>query len=259
MAVTKLKVKSFAFCLFTLSFLWGLCGCSVLEFVEPDRPPYYRQLWETYSRINLKESTAADVLTTIHRPEHELLSQSTSVIASLGQKKRTYHTWFNMVAFDENELTVKRKYLLVINEKPKILFTEPWEGLTYDSEMVLESEILDKPYSNENARRIAILKQVLANVRKDIDEVGQDNRMLAISGMVINQALETVLVRLDSSSALASKLSEPAGLNFSHISFGKGKIQMLIEDDIVTVKMMLGSFVRYFEKRQEPLQGEENM
>ena len=111
MAVTKLNVKSFALCLLTLSFLWGLCGCSVLEFVEPERPPYYRQLWETYGRINLKESTAADVLTTIHRPEHELLSQSTSVIASLGQKKRTYHTWFNMVAFDENELAVKRKYL----------------------------------------------------------------------------------------------------------------------------------------------------
>jgi len=234
----------------------SLCGCAVLDFVKPDSPPYYRQLWETYNHIKLEESTAADVLSIIRSSEYELLSQSKSVIASLGQKKKTYHTWLNMVVFDENKLTAKRKYLLVINEKPKILFAEPWEGLTYDCEMELEPEVLDEPYSNENARRITILKQVRKNAREDIAEVSSDNKMVDICGMVINQALEAVLVKLDRSPAAASKLNEPAGVKFEHIGFNKGKIQMVVEDDIVTVKIMLGSFVRYFEERQKPQEDE---
>ena len=247
----------FDFCLLIFAFLLGLGGCTTVEFLTPDKPPYYRQLWQTYKRTNLKESTAADVMAAIRSSEYELLSQSKSVIASLGQKKKAYHTWFNIVAFDENEPTARRKYLLVINERPKILFAEPWEGVTYDSEMVLESDVLDKPYADENARRIAILRQVLENVRRDIDEVSPDNKMLGVSGMIINQALGTVLVKLDASPALAVKLSEPAGIEFSHVSFDKGKIRMVVEDDIVTIKMMLGSFVRYFEKRQENLQEED--
>ena len=231
-----------------------LSGCAVVDFLTPDKPPYYKELWAIYNHTNLKESTSSDVLATIHLPEYELLSQSKSVVASCGQKKRTYHTWFNMVAFDENEATARRKYLLVINERPKMLFTEPWEGVTYDSEMVLEAEVLDEPYANENARRIAILKRVLENTRKDIDQVKTDNKTLNVCGTVINQALKTVLVKLDASPALASELSEPAGLDFSHISFDKGKIRMLVEGDIVTIKMMLGSFVKFFEKRQKPLQ-----
>ena len=84
--------------------------------------------------------------------------------------------------------------------------------------------------------------------RSDIAEVGQDNKMLNDSGMMVNQALGTVLVKLDSSPTLASRLHEPAGLLFDHVSFGKGKIQMVVTYDIVTVKIRLGSLVRKFEE-----------
>jgi hypothetical protein len=230
-------------------FLCGFCGCAVVEFIRPDKPPYYTQLWGTYEQTKLRESTAADVLSTIHLPEYELLSQSKSIVASLGQKKKTYHTWLNMVAFDENELTAKRKYFLFINEKPKLLFVEPREGVTFDSEMILGPDVLYEPYANENARRIAILRQISADVRKDTSELGSDNKTVAVCGMLIAQGLEAVLVQLDSSPVQAGKLSEQGGLEFSHMTFTTGKIQMVIEDDIVTVKMMLGSFVRYFQKR----------
>ena len=96
----------------------------------------------------------------------------------------------------------------------------------------------------------SIVKEVLENLRKDIDEVSSDNKTLAVCGMMINQSFETVLTKLDSSPAFAARLSEPAGLDFSHINLDKGKIGMKIEGDTVTVKMMLGSFVRYFEKHQ---------
>ena len=82
-----------------------------------------------------------------------------------------------MVAFDENELIAKRKYVFICDERPKQLFVEPWEGVDFDCKMVLPRKVLDEPYANENARRIAILKQVGADTRKDTGEVGADNEV----------------------------------------------------------------------------------
>lgn len=235
---------------FPLLVIFGLCGCRVVDYFKPEGPPFDRELYQIYNVTILKVSSSADVLMTIHQPEYELLSQSRSVVASVGQKKKGYKLWFNMVAFDENELTAKRKYIFIVDDRRNIL-EEPRKRLSFDCEMVLESKILDEPYANENARRIAILKRVRENVRKDRDEVGSDNKMLDICGMLINQALEAVLVKLDSSPVLASKLSEPAGVDFSHINLDKGKIQMLVEDDIVKVKVRLGSAVKKWEKEIE--------
>ena len=268
----KLEISNFEpwFLIFSFQLLviFALGGCAVVDFLTPEGPPSYEQLSKSYYQTELKESSAADVLAGIRMVEYdqnmELISQSKSIIASVGQKKKGYKTWFNMVAFDEGTLTrdegytgsteyelkARRKYLFVVDEKPKILFVEPRENLSFDCEMVLEAEVLDEPYASENAKRIAILRQVLENVRRDVDEVGQDNKTLAVSGMLINQALEVVLVKLDSSPVLASKLADEGGLEFSHISFDKGKIRMTVADDIVTVKIRLGSLVGKFEQEQ---------
>jgi hypothetical protein len=223
------------------------CGCSVVEYFKPEGPPYDEELSASYHQTKLKESSSADVLAMIHRPEYELLSQSKSVVASLGRKKKGRKIWFNMVAFDENKPAAKRKYFFVVDEKAKGFLFWPRQSLIFDSEMVLETEVLDKPYANENARRIAILKQVLKNVHKDIDEVAQDNKMLGICGMLINQTLKTVLQKLDDSPALASKLSDADGLDFDHITLDKGSIGMGVTDDIVKVKVKVGSLAWTFE------------
>lgn len=224
----------------------GLYSCTFFDvktFVMPEGPPSYQQLLNSYRQIKLKTSGAADVLA---MDEPGLLSQSKSVIALSGQKKKGYKCWFKMVAFDEDELTAQRKYLFVVDERPKFLLVEPWEGLSFDCEMVLASEVLDKPYANENAKRIEILRQVKENVNRDVEEVGLDNKNLSICGMMINQALQTVLVRLDNSPVLASGLSEQDGLEFEHISFDKGKIRMTVEDDIVAVRTRLGSLAKKY-------------
>lgn len=234
----KLKISNFKlwFLAFSIQLLvvFGLCGCAVVDLFTPEGPPSYEQVSQSYCRTKLKTSSSADVLAVIHLPEYELLSQSKSVVASLGQKKKGYKTWLNMVAFDENKLTAQRKYLFIVDEKPKALFVEPWASLRFDCEMVLEPEILDEPYSNENARRIATLRQVLKNARKDIDELGQDNKMIAVSGMLINQGLEAILVKLDSSPALATGLNTPAGVEFSHMTCREVGMNITEEDLIKT-------------------------
>jgi len=227
--------------------LCALCSCSIGDYFEPLVPPYDKELSASYRQTKLKESNSADVLTTIHKPEYEMLSQSKSVIASIGQKKKGHKIWCNIVAFDENELTAKRKCFFLVDEKAKNLLIWPGRRLIFDSEMVLETEVLDEPYANENARRIAILRRVLENIRGDVDEVATDNKMIGVCGMLINQTLETVLQKLDESPVLASKLSDADGFGFDHITLGKGNITMSVTDDIVNVKVRLGSLVWKFE------------
>jgi hypothetical protein len=204
-------------------------------------PPYENAA--SYRQTKLKESNAADVLATIARPESELLSQSKSVVASLGLKKEGHKIWFNMVAFDENLTTAKRKCFFLVDEKAESLLMWPKRRLIFDTEMVLEAKVLDEPYANENARRIAILKRVTEDIRQDVAEVATDNKKIGICGMLINQTLGTVLQKLDESPVLASKLSDAKGFGFDHLTLGEGNIVMNVTDDIVKVKVRLGSFV----------------
>lgn len=235
------------------SFIFSSCFIyDIKEFyLKKEGPPSDEEIAKSYHLTELNKSSAADVLPLIHMPEHALLSQSTKVLASQGAKKKGYKIWLSMFAFGEEDLLAKRKYLLIVDEKRKVLFVEPREGLRLDCKMLIEKEVLEEPYSNENARRIAILKHIRESASKDIKEVAEDNKMIEISGAMINQALERVLVDLDSSPARAKRLSEPSGLEFSHTSFDKGKIQMVEEGGVATIKLRLGSLVKKFEEVED--------
>jgi hypothetical protein len=245
--VTKLRIKSLPFNLLLFALIYTLSGCVVRDtmvFLTPEKEPNDNEANNVYVKIQLNKSTSAEVLSQIYLPKYELLSQSKSVVASYGQKKDGYKRWFKMVAFGENQLTAQRKYLFIEDERPKVLFIEPWEGLAFDCEQVLTPELLDKPYANENARRIEILKWMLKSFQKDVGEVSADNKDLEVCGVLVSQAIETILVRLDSAPALAVRLSDEQGVQFEHVNFDKGRIRMVIKDDIVTVKMRLGSSVK---------------
>ncbi|MGD0572050.1 MAG: hypothetical protein ABSB11_03420 [Sedimentisphaerales bacterium] len=223
--------------------LCGLAaGCDVLVFVTPEGPPSNKQIYAQYQQTILKQSTSADVLSRFGTPKDALLSQSKSIAALAGITKQDHKMWFNMVSFDESELIAKRKYYFIYNERPKQLLVDPWEGLDFGCQMVLSKEILDEPYADENARRIAILKKVDADTRKDTMDIGSDNAMLSLNGMMAGQGMESLLIKLNASPALAVRLSEPNGVEFDHINLDKGRLRMVIDNDIVTVKMRLGSF-----------------
>jgi hypothetical protein len=149
-----------------------------------------------------------------------------------------------MVTFDENELIAKRKYVFISDEKPKQLFVEPWEGVDFDCKIAIPKELLEQPYANENARRIAILKEVIKETRKDTQDIGADNKAIATGGMIVGQALDTLLAFLDESPTLAGRLSEPNGLEFEHPSYDKGRARMVSENDVATVALRLGSFAK---------------
>jgi hypothetical protein len=266
---SKLKTQNFCilssvFCLLS----YGLYGCSAVQYNQP-REVSYEQLSTCYNKIKLKFTSSLNVLEMLRKPAYELepgstelLSQSDTVVASLGQSKNGYKTWFTMVAFNEQNMTAERKYFYLADENAGSLLTRlggfltsPAKGLVFDSQIIVASEVLTKPYMTEEEKQIAILKQVAENLRKDADELGkvpvnepgQGNQKLAVAGMFLNQIFKTVLLKLDESPALARNLSGKSGIQFEHAGFDKGKIRMTVDGSIITVKIKLGYFKDKFE------------
>jgi hypothetical protein len=243
-----------------------LGGCSSQSSVRPQNAFSQDELSVPYNHIMLKKSLTIDALPKIQRFESELgpllggievLSQSESVVASLGQGKDGRETWFNMVAFDEFELNVVRKYFFLVDERAGRFPARTRRGLRFNCEMVVDEDVLGKSYASENARRIALLAHIRENLHKDMGELSaggdlpnQDNKMLSVCGMLVNQTLEMILVRLDSSPVLAARLSEAGGADFDHINFGGGKVQMAVMDDMVGLRIRFGAFADAEGRRQ---------
>jgi hypothetical protein len=216
---------------------------------------YDKDLSAAYDQTEIKKSLTLDVLPKMGRSKDELLSQSESVVASLGQGKDGYKTWFTMVAFHEYELSVVRKYFFVVDER---VHNRAKRGLRFDCETLLDKEKLDNIRAAKGARQVVVLKNVLDNLQKDatglagdVNAPGQDNRMLDVSVMLVKQVFETALLDLDRSPALATKLSDPNGVQFDHLNFGAGKIRVQAEGNTVIVKIRLGALLPTFDELQE--------
>jgi len=260
---TKPGQFSVAVCCLAAFFLAALTGgCS---WVSPESGAQDKRLFgqeelsAPYDQIALKKSLTIDALPKIQRFQSdrgpllggaEVLSEGQSTVATLGQSKDGRRTWFNMVAFHEFRLNVMRKYFFIVDERATPLAVRSRRGLRFDGETVLEDEILARSYGSKNARRIAILEHVSESLRKDIEKLGADvdspsqaNKMLSVCGMLINQTLDMVLLKLDGSPVLATKLDSADGIDFDHINFGAGKVRMVVGDDTAVVTLRFGAFV----------------
>jgi len=230
-------------------------GDHLIYDLTPAKGPYIDQLRDSYCQIDLKQSTSADVLAIIQRDEYEeLLSQSESVVACWGEKQRSRRLrqmWFTMVTFDEDILTAKRKYFFMIDEWPKQWLRQRQLRMQFDTEIVMAPEVLQKPYANENARRIGILQQALTDFQDDMRALRTDNKIFYQCGMVVNQTFEGILTWLDSSPQFASRLARLKGMDFDHISIGKGKIRLVVRDDVVKIKIKIGSLAKNFEQHED--------
>ena len=266
-AISELRIRSRRLALSFLCFCIGVffnilfSSCSVIsssDAAQNQKLSEQQELSAPYDQIVLKKSLTLDALPKIRRSGDEYdsflagvetVSHSDRVVASLGQSLDESRTWFNMVTFHEFQLNVIRKYFFVVDDRAGSLRARPRRGLSFDCEMVLEQEVLGESYSSENTRRIAILRYVQAQMRKDIKELDDDvdvpdqyNAKLDICGMLINQMLEAVLVKLEASPVLAMGLTKDGGSQFDHINFGKGIIRMIVTDDTVVVEACFGVF-----------------
>ena len=210
----------------------------------------HSEIFERYYLTALNISDSSSVMSAIRDDkEAELLSQSESVVASWGQKKEMAILWFNAVAFDEDELTAVRKYAFVTDEKAKgsKLLNIDVIKLRFDAELIIGSDVLDAPYANGNARKIAVLREVVKRFDGDLSQITGDSQVLDSSFALVKQVLGRILYQVGHSPALAAGFEEMSGMKFDHMNFGEGRIRMLIEDNIVKVKIKVGSVVDDFE------------
>lgn len=241
-----------------------LCGCSSLRpSTWWDKLPS-KKLSAAYDYAQLKRSNTLDVLGAIRDPQYkldpnalgtQLLSQSDTMIALSGQSKNLYKTWCTLFVFDEHTMTATRKYFFCVNEKtsttqgrPRRVVFPPKRTLIFDSHVVLQPDLLSKPYATDEARQIATLEQVAATLKSDMqqlagdkNELAQGNKLLSISSMMMNQTFEVIVRQLQESPGLARQLGENKGVQFNHISLGKGRVRMLFADDTVLVRIRIGT------------------
>jgi hypothetical protein len=206
-------------------------------------------LLDRYNLIILRQSTSAEVLAVIQQKK-EFLSQSESVVAAWDEKRKGSMLWFNAVAFDEDLLTAVRKYSFVADERIKGYWTIPAQKLRFDAEVVLDPKVLAEPYANENARRIAVLKQLLKDYGTDIIQLTPDSQTLTSGSMMARRAVNTIITLLEQNPAYAIKLDQPNGLDFDHIVLGKGRARLTITDDIAALTIKVGT--TFFNQPRKP-------
>jgi hypothetical protein len=209
-------------------------------FTSYERYTGDRWLLDRYDRIILKQSSSAEVLSVIQQ-KNDFLSQSESVVAAWGDKRKGSMLWFSAVAFDEDLLTAKRKYSFVADERIKGYWTIPAQKLRFDVEAVLDPKVLAEPYANENAKRIVILKQLLKDYNADLIQLTADSQTLTSGSMMARRAVNTVITRLDQNPAYAIKLDKPNGLDFDHTILGKGRARLVLTDDVAALTIKVGT------------------
>jgi len=241
-------------------------GCATVSrvnyYFRPEAPPD-AELAVSYRQIELAKSTSADVLAAVARPGYEQqvaagranperVSQGTSVITLTGQKKDGHQLWLCMFSFDENALGVKRKYFFVVDEEPKVFPIKKVYSCLFESQALVGADLLGKPYGSDSERRIAILKDLLANVRADAGQVAEQDKLVETAGAMIGQTLEAVVRTLEQSPVLTSRLSEPTGLDFEHPTMGAGHVWMDLVGNVVTLKVRIGQKTARFEAQPRP-------
>lgn len=223
--------KSVLFLTFITLSVLCVTGCS-------DPLDKYEFIFDRYYTTTLKVTTSADVLATTQDPDTELLSQSESIVAvwgKEGKKDRTH--WFNMIAFDEDAMTAARKYGFILEETTTGYNRIATPALRFDAEVIVDTDVLEAPYANNNEKYIAVLKAVYDAYKKDAAELVYDSSQLKSSSMMVNQAFNIVQIELMKSPGYAANLPLTKGMRFEHMNLGESYIRMLIEGDIVKIKI----------------------
>ena len=58
--------------------------------------------------------------------------------------------------------------------------------------------------------------------------------------MMLNEAFETLFVKLDTSPVLASTLERPEGMRYSHMTLDEARAQILMHDNVVSLNIVMG-------------------
>ncbi len=233
----------------------SLAGCEAMDEYGPawggPDVPAYQSLSDTYEQIEISKSLTLDVLPKMDALSGEVKVQSESAVASIGQSEDGQRSWYTLVAFHQYNLSVIRKYFYLIDEKAR---SRSRRGLKFDCEILLDPKLAGA-VDDTTTQRLAILTSVLPSLRRDIANLsgavgaqGSASETFDLSLVVLNQAFKLAMLKLNASPALVSRLDDSGGVEFSHMSFGTGRIGLVVENGVGTLKLRLGGLADRFEE-----------
>jgi hypothetical protein len=245
-------------CMAALLFAIYLFGCAARGYLPPERLPYAKLAFP-YTHTQLKTSASLDVLNLGRAPEYQftrgadevLLTQSDTAVAFSGHSTDKRKFWVTLVVFDEYRLTAKRKYFLLVDERAEAVPTQPRQylvpprkGLVFDSQFVVDPEILTTPYATQEAQKVAMVRWLAEQFQKDMtalvggsDAPARGPALLPTAAMMMRQTFTGLLVELDKSPGLAQMLADTRGMEFPHISMNKGRARLLLQDDFAILTL----------------------
>jgi len=242
-------------CLLALAGLFSFTGCAGLgeDFSATRLATPYRQ-------TRLMGSNTLDVLALTESPEYQftpeaidmqLLSQSDRIVALSGRTADKLKTWVNLIAFDERRMAASRKYFFYSDENAAngaidatLHLLDRRKGLYFDAQLVLDKSIRSTPYATEEARQTAIVRWLAGRFQQDVrdlthneDQSVHADELVTLAGWMMNQTFEGVLTALRRSPGLARNLTDARGAPFDHVSLDRGRIRVVVVNDVVTVKV----------------------
>lgn len=236
----------------------ALLSASVLSGCGGSNKLSYAKLAVPYSAVQIGRSTSLELLNVARSGAYEfdpdqvdqvLLTQSDTVIGYSGRSRDTRKSWLNMVVFDEYRMTAGRKYFFCVDERAKRAPDNPKkelfparQGILFDAQFLIDPEVLTTPYATEEAQQAAILQWLAGRFEQDVAALigdpknpAQGGEVIVLSGAMVRQVFQGVLVQLDKSPGLAKNLSDERGVPFPHMSLGEGRVRMVTESNMAAV------------------------
>jgi hypothetical protein len=224
-----------------LSACLALTGCDwAARGITPPERPNANELMVTFNKTTLNQSSSGDVVASVLYPTLQYVTQSQNTVAISGSKRIRARNWLTLISFGER-LTASGKYFFLINDKPQAFMYTKLILARLDVEKTITPEVLNKNYPDEEVKNIAILRDILSGFNASVREVKSSDAHIRSCSMAVDQLLGEILTRLKTSSIEASRFADPDGMPFDNSNMGTGRLRMVIEGDIVKLKIIIGS------------------
>jgi hypothetical protein len=227
--------------LMLLSAALPLAGCAwTARGLSAPEKPSPQDLLATFNDTALGKSTSGDALAAVRYPEFQLVVNGQNGLAVSGPRTAGSRTWLTLFSFGDS-LTVSGKYFFLINDKPTAFMYKKFIRARLDAEKIITPEVLAKNYSDEEARNVAILSDILTGFGAAAKEVKVSDTRTRSCAMAVHDLLSQILAKLAASPSEAMHFDNPAGIAFDHATMGPGRFRMIVEGDVVKLKVIVGS------------------
>ena len=185
----------------------------------------------------------------------EYLSQSEDLVCSWGQRDNASAGWLNLVVFDEDSSLVDTKCGIVYDQDAPgwgVLLLMTGTKFRMDLQTVNNFPAASD-YQSVSEYNVAVLEAIYDDLGDSIDSIAADGQALKSAKLTINSVFSQMFEQLDRTPAAGENITSEKGFIFDHITMGYGNLHIVIEDDLVTLKLTVKTKASDYADSENPL------